>query len=176
VEELRNLVVLVAAVLVLLPGLYFRLKNRLLAFLETRLDKISGGQISTLEDLVEVALVEKRSRVDTPIAVYGPESLWAELRKGGFAGATVVPSEGAPRPERRADVAVVDAATLPEERISRLGEHYVLIYKDDKQRYKGALPPGAEVTYANSHITLDGPLMETLRFMNARSAAAIQEP
>ena len=167
-EELRDLVVLLVAVLLLLPGLYFSLKNRLLVFLEDRLDKISGGKVSTLEDLVGVALQEKRLREETPIAVHGPESLWAELRKGKFAGAALVPSQGEPTPERQADVAVVDAATIPEERIARLGERYVLIYKKDKL-YDGERPPGSEVTFANSPITLDARLMETLRFMKVRS-------
>lgn len=167
-EEIRDVLVLLAAVAVALPGVYVAVKKRLVAELQKRLDKISGGKVSTLEDLVDVALQEKRLREETPVAVHGTESLWAELRRGGFAGASVVSPEERDPPERPFQIAVVDAAKIPKERIATLQERYVLIYKEGKP-YDGALPPGAEVTYANSHITLDARLMEALRFMKARS-------
>lgn len=163
--DFTDYVVALMGVLAAIPAAYFSAKKRVQTELHKRLEQISGGQLSTIEDLVELALTEKRLRQQTPIAVYGPEKLWGELRKGGFAG-----SLDQSRLSGEAKVAVVDVEGVEEDLVPKLTEPYVLIYKEGPP-YRGPLPPGALVTYANSSITLDARLMEALRHMDARREA-----
>lgn len=162
--DLNDLVTALAAVLLALPAAYFTAKKRVETELHKRLDKISGGRVATLEDLVAEATSEKRLRRETPIAVYGGERLWADLRRGGFASAN---QAGAQPGAQGCEVAVIDTREVPEDRIAKLQEPYLLIYTEDG-RYEGGSPPGALVTYANSSITLDARLMEALRHREAR--------
>lgn len=164
-ENLGDVVTSLVTVAVALPAVYVAVKKRLLAELHRRLDKISGGRVGTLEALVTVALSENRLRCETPIAVYGGEWLWLELRRGDFKAAVPAATQGE---GSGAQVAVVDAQTVPEDKIGTLQEPYLLIYKEGKL-YGGPRPPGADVTYANSSITLDARLMEALRHRQARS-------
>jgi|GEM_PF-4868548 len=131
-----------------------------------RLDKITGGKIASLEDLVERATREERLRRDTPITVHGDESLWRELRKGGFAGALL--ADRAEKASTEPDVVVIDTALIGKDEISKIPARYALLYIE-KGHYDGPTPPGAQVTYANSSITLDARLMEALRHLDARS-------
>lgn len=163
--DFTDAVVALIGVLAAVPTAYFSAKKRVEEELKKRLDKISGGQISTIEDLVGVALTDKRLRHETPIAVYGREKVWADLRKGGFAGAI-----DHSRLNGKAKVAVVDVDHVEEGVVPKLTEPYVLIYKEGPQ-YSGPFPPGAMRTFANSSITLDGRLMEALRHMEARREA-----
>lgn len=161
--DTTQLLVTLVAVAVALPAAYYAVKKRLIEELEKRLDQISGGRLTTVEDLVGAALEEQRLREETVIHVYGPESLWTELRRGRFTGAIRASSEGPPAP-----VAVVDAESVPEEAIRTLQEPYVLLYKEGPP-YRGDLPAGAQVTFANSGITLDARLLEALRHRHTRS-------
>lgn len=166
-NDIQDLVVLLLGVLVAFPGAYFALRDRLINEIQGRLDKISGGKISTIEGLVAETLKERRLREETPIRVYGPEDLWRMVREGQFAAATLVETDEEDEAPA-AKVAVVDGATVPKETIASLTERYVLIYKEGEP-YRGEKPPGAFVTFANSSITLDARLMEALRHMGNRT-------
>lgn len=166
--DFKDYVIGLLGVLTAIPAAYISAKKRVQDELHKRLAKISGGQISTIEDLVASALAGKRLREETKVNVYGSESLWADLRKGRFYGAQPVSADPQDsQPPSDAQVAVVDPDRIPEELIANLSQRYVLIYKEGP-RYQGKLPPGAEITFANSSITLDARLMEALRHMEAR--------
>lgn len=163
--EFNEVLTAIVSAILAIPTAYVTARRHTRKVLTERLDKISGGRVSSLERLVAVALTEHRLRTETPIAVYGRESRWADLREGGFASAHWV---GSDVPTPPCDVAVVEADTVPGDQIATLGETYVLLYKEDAP-YKGPKPPGAQVTFANSSITLDARLMEALRHRDARS-------
>lgn len=157
-------------VLVALPAAYLASKKRVEAEFTKRLDKISGGRVSTLEDLVAVALTERRLRQETIVSVFGRSEIWSELRRGRFDQAMLVDDAvpGCPGIQG-AKVAVVEVRddAAAEAIIATRAEPYLLIYKEGPP-YRGALPPGAMVTYANSPITLDARLLEAIRHMEAR--------
>ena len=150
-EVVSALVALLAAV----PATYATVRKRLSAMLSARLEAISGGQVQTLEDLVAAALEQRRIR-ETPITVYGDPKLWQELRKGRFSGAVMCGSASG-----RGDVAIVDVESMTESEIALLHERWILIYKE-KVPYRGSLPEGAYVTYANTLISLDARTVELL--------------
>jgi hypothetical protein len=155
----KNLAAAFLGVLAAIPSAYLTAKAHVVKALTSRLEKLSDGRLSSLEDLVAAATREQRLRSDTPIRVLG-EDLWTEVRRCGFRGATQQVVD--------AKIAVVDTHSVSEEEIGRLEQPYALIFYPDPGRYQGKLPPGADCTYANSLPTLDARLMELLRFSEAR--------
>ncbi|HRC88080.1 MAG TPA: hypothetical protein PK413_21040 [Thermoanaerobaculia bacterium] len=116
-----------------------------------------------LEGLLEEARSEERLREKSEVRVLG-EGLWSQLRRQSFRAAREVaeaelsrlPGDG---------VLVVDGVAHPD--LSRCTAGWLLVFCPG--RFAGVLPPGAEVTYANSQgITLDARLMELLRARDAR--------
>ena len=166
--DLRDLVITLLSVLIALPAAYFSVKKRIVDEFTERLRKISGGQLSTIEDLVAVALTEKRLREDTPIDVYGREQLWRELRHGRFLASRLVEDSSSREPPAKVAVVEVRDGETDEPTVRSRSEPYVLIYKEGRP-YRGEWPAGAKVTFANSPITLDARLMEALRHMEARA-------
>lgn len=159
--DFQDFVVAAIGVLAALPTAYFSAKKQVVKELAEQLRKVSGGAVASVEDLVAETLRERRLREGTPITVYGDEDLWRDVRKGNFLGASL-----SDRVTELNKIAVVDPSHL-EGDLSTLHEPYLLIYKEG-QPYRGSLPPGAQITFANSSITLDARLMEALRHMHAR--------
>ncbi|MEM7048922.1 MAG: hypothetical protein AAF604_04645 [Acidobacteriota bacterium] len=130
------------------------------AEIENRLHAISGGRIASLEHLVVEAGRESRL-LTSPVAVVSErDEIWRELRASGFRGAQPASADG------EATIAVVDGE-LDEEAIGAVRSPYVLLYKTGAP-YRGKMPP-AQVTFANSLVTLDARLRELLRYAEGRA-------
>lgn len=177
--EIQDLVLAAVAILAAIPVAYFTATRKIASALTDRLAKVSGGRVKSIEDLVAHAIVEENLRRKTDIKVYGDPRVWADLRRAGFKGARM--ANGDPT---LATVAVVDVASVSIEAIgddpknaptgavaegleaALIQEPYVLIFKEGAP-YRGPLPPGAFITYANTPLTVDARLMEALRHHHA---------
>jgi len=151
--------------------------HRYASYIDKKLHAISGGKVSTIEDLVATVTKEQRLREKTTIAVYGDEELWSELRRGRFFGSLIADHAEPGKPGAPgAQVAVVQIIDDQEaERIiAGRTEPYILLYKQGPP-YKGRRPPRAYITFANSEVTLEARLLELLRFMDVRQREPASE-
>lgn len=150
-----------AASLAAVPAAYVAASQRVGKAIQNRLEKISGGKVGSLEELVAAAVREKRTR-QIPISVYGDaEHLWRLARQAGYENSNL-------GNHKDGKVAIVDADSVDVNVIRNLNEPYCLIYKQG--RYEGPMPPGGPgfCTFANNHITTVARLNELAAFVEAK--------
>jgi hypothetical protein len=110
-----------------------------------------------LEEMLEQNRSEAKLRETTVVHVVG-EGLLPKLKQQGFRASRVAEPNELPRLGGEA-VVVVDGDVHHD--LSRCSASWLLVFC--RGRFEGQLPPGIEVIYANSLITLDARLMELLR-------------
>lgn len=158
--DLLTLAPIVAGTLAAIPAAYMAASQRVGKAIQARLEKISGGQVASLEELVAAAMRENRTK-QVPISVYGQgEELWNLARRAGYENSNL----GA---HPAGKIAVIHADSVPEEVIKNLHEPFALIYKEG--RYEGPMPPRGPrtTTFANNHITAVARLNELAAFVEA---------